>query len=51
MGLELRVGAFSPIVADRNSRRAVQDQDLAFAADGVNQELGRLVAPLGGNRC
>ena len=48
VGLQDRRGALAAVVADRNAGRAVQDEDLALAAQLLDQELGRLLAPCGG---
>ena len=48
IGLERGVGALAAIVADRDAGRAVEDQDLALAAELLDQPLGGRVAPLVG---
>ena len=46
LGGERSVGALAAIVADRDAGRAVEDNDLALAAELLDQPLGRGVAPL-----
>ena len=41
-----RIGSLAAVIAHRNAGRAIEDQDLALAANGVDQELGGLVTPL-----
>ena len=48
IGGERGVGAVAAVVADRDAGRAVEDEDLALAAELLDQPLGGGVAPLVG---